>query len=249
MVSNVMLYLQYILICQSLTSSDCDPMLGRYSQEPTAEEEIDMTRLIDMAEGVSKSIPENDPTIKQLVGQAKETKVDLHSDKGIKQATTKVYDLLNHAEHEIDLPKDKDTAKRQIGSLVASNRSMAFNDLVPHVAHEFGFKKGKEEKIAQNREALLAAVKCHENAPLVTAFQELVDLCSEENDRRLARVYFRAVQALRDVEYVITEDNARQLSKGKTKVPGIGKKIAEHIVEFLRTGTMEKLEQKRAEVR
>ena len=207
-----------------------------------------MTRLIDEAEGASKPIPDNDPTVKHLIERAEQTKVDLHSDKGIKSATAKLNDLLQRSEHKIDLPKDEGTAKRQIGSLVASNRSMAFKDLVPHVARAFGFKEDKEEKMAKNREAQLAIVKCHENAPLVAAFQELVDLCSKEQDRRLASVYSRVVQALRDIEYAIAEDNAMQLSKGKTKVPGIGKKTAEHIIEFLQTGTMEKLEQKRAEV-
>jgi DNA polymerase/3'-5' exonuclease PolX len=43
----------------------------------------------------------------------------------------------------------------------------------------------------------------------------------------------------------VTEDNAMSFSKGKTKLPGIGKGSATKMLEFVRTGTFEKLEEKR----
>jgi DNA polymerase/3'-5' exonuclease PolX len=41
-------------------------------------------------------------------------------------------------------------------------------------------------------------------------------------------------------------DNAMSLSKGKNKVAGIGKGGAEKMKEFLETGSVAKLEEKRA---
>jgi DNA polymerase/3'-5' exonuclease PolX len=44
----------------------------------------------------------------------------------------------------------------------------------------------------------------------------------------------------------VTESNAMSFSKGKTKLPNIGKSSAEKMLEFVRTGTFAKLEEKRA---
>lgn len=52
--------------------------------------------------------------------------------------------------------------------------------------------------------------------------------------------------AIKGLDFEVTEDNAMSLSKGKTKVACIGKASAEKMKEFLETGTMAKLEEKRA---
>ncbi len=44
----------------------------------------------------------------------------------------------------------------------------------------------------------------------------------------------------------VTETNAMGFSKGKTKLPNIGKSSAEKMLEFVTTGTFAKLEEKRA---
>lgn len=51
-----------------------------------------------------------------------------------------------------------------------------------------------------------------------------------------------AIQAL---DFEITVDNVMGLSKGPNKVKNIGKSSADKIKEFLTTGTMQKLEEKR----
>ena len=43
----------------------------------------------------------------------------------------------------------------------------------------------------------------------------------------------------------ITADNALGLGKGKTKINGVGKSSAEKMSEFMKTGTIQKLEEKR----
>lgn len=52
--------------------------------------------------------------------------------------------------------------------------------------------------------------------------------------------------AIQKIPDEVTAENAISFSKGKTKVPGIGKSSAEKMKEFVETGTMEKLEELRA---
>lgn len=58
--------------------------------------------------------------------------------------------------------------------------------------------------------------------------------------------YKKALATLRTIEVEITAENAMSFSKGKTKMPNIGKGSAEKMKEFCETGTIEKLEEKRA---
>ena len=57
--------------------------------------------------------------------------------------------------------------------------------------------------------------------------------------------YQKAITALLSLDYEITGDNAKGLGKGKTKLPGIGKGSADKIHEFVTSGTIQKLEEKR----
>ena len=54
------------------------------------------------------------------------------------------------------------------------------------------------------------------------------------------------MNAIKGLTHEITAENAMGLSKGKTKVANIGKSSAEKIKEFLETGQIAKLEEKRA---
>ena len=84
------------------------------------------------------------------------------------------------------------------------------------------------------------------NAPLVVAFQELSKLYFADGNRNAGASYNKVVAAIQNINFVITVDNALKLGKaGKSKVDGIGKSSAEKIKEFLETGTMAKLEEKR----
>ena len=77
---------------------------------------------------------------------------------------------------------------------------------------------------------------------------ELTDSLLSIGNANAGSSYTRAVNALKDVEYEITADNALGLAKGDTKVKNIGKSSADKIKEFCQTGTMAKLEEKRSHV-
>lgn len=57
--------------------------------------------------------------------------------------------------------------------------------------------------------------------------------------------YKKVAAAIKDLDFEITPDNAKGLCKGKTKVEGIGKGSADKIFEFVTTGKIAKLEEKR----
>ena len=50
---------------------------------------------------------------------------------------------------------------------------------------------------------------------------------------------------IKELDMEITADNALGLGKGKTKINGVGKSSAEKMSEFMKTGTIQKLEEKR----
>jgi DNA polymerase/3'-5' exonuclease PolX len=73
----------------------------------------------------------------------------------------------------------------------------------------------------------------------------LGELYFKEGNANAGSTYVKAVKALSELEYAITADNAKLLSKGKTKVAGIGKGTSDKIYEFYTTGVIDKLEEKR----
>lgn len=91
-----------------------------------------------------------------------------------------------------------------------------------------------------------ASCRNPKNTTLVAAFQELVAQYNKEQNYNAAATYRRVFQAVQDLDFEITKDNAKGLCKGKDKVASIGKASAEKIFEFVTMGTIAKLEEKRA---
>jgi hypothetical protein len=79
-------------------------------------------------------------------------------------------------------------------------------------------------------------------------FAHLVAFCFSmlEGNRNAGGSYTKAVAAIAGLDFEVTAENAMGLSKAKTKVANIGKASAEKMKEFLETGKMAKLEEKRA---
>ena len=71
-------------------------------------------------------------------------------------------------------------------------------------------------------------------------------LLLSEGNRNAGASYTKVCNALKDLKHEVTAKNAMSFSKGKTKIPGIGKGSAEKMKEFMETGTIQKLEEKRA---
>ena len=76
------------------------------------------------------------------------------------------------------------------------------------------------------------------NAAIVNVLRKLSDL---EKDDFKSEAYWKAAEAVDNIPYTIVD--GASLSKGETKVAGIGKSIAKKIDEFLETGMISRLEE------
>jgi ssDNA-binding Zn-finger/Zn-ribbon topoisomerase 1 len=93
-----------------------------------------------------------------------------------------------------------------------------------------------------------SSCKNSHNEPLFRAFVELSRFYSAEENYNATATYHKVSQAICDLTEAVTEDNALGMGKGKTKVPNIGKASAEKMHEFVATGRITKLEEKRAAI-
>jgi len=193
---------------------------------------------------------EPDPEVAKLIAAAENQKVEwnLNSKKGLQDAVAFLTELLkNHGGKTIDLPDDPQGAKMKVGEVVTRNRDKTAAELITLFVKEFGFKEDKEAKAAKKEAEMEKMVQCVANTPLVAAFQELAELYFKAGNRNAGVSYTKATNAIKDLDFEVTAENAMSLSKGKTKVRNIGKSSAEKMKEFCETGTMTKLEEKRAD--
>ena len=211
------------------------------------------------------------PALKEAASKLEWT---LNSKQGIRAGTDALLKILRNTEPHLDLPEDDAEAKQRLGPLIAGNREKSAEDMIPLIVKEFGFAEDKKVKAEKKEAAISRGTTNPKNAPLVAAFQELSELYFKEGkfcvcayttvdfacdvvlallivpfylgNRNAGTTYSKAVLALQEINFVITEENAMSLGKGKTKVPGIGKSTCEKIFEFCQKGTFDKLEEKRA---
>jgi hypothetical protein len=101
------------------------------------------------------------------------------------------------------------------------------------------------EEINQDLSPFCHPCQPHFRSLLVRFLASFFPPISEKNSNAGAS-YTKAVAAIKALDFEVTEENAMSLSKGKTKVANIGKASAEKMKEFLETGYMAKLEEKRA---
>ena len=151
--------------------------------------------------------------------------------------------LYKQAEIEgIDLPNNS-TTKQKIGAFYMTHESRQGDGsadgraILIELAGEYGtIEKKKEQKKAR-------ASSCRNplNAGMLCCFVELARLSKAGglSGFRIAPI-FNAINFISGLEEEITEP--LKYSKGKTKVKGIGAGTSGKMIEFMKTGTMEKIE-------
>uniref|UniRef100_A0A7S0ZET9 PARP-type domain-containing protein n=1 Tax=Timspurckia oligopyrenoides TaxID=708627 RepID=A0A7S0ZET9_9RHOD len=139
-------------------------------------------------------------------------------------------------ERNIKLPTDEKAAQMKILQQVMLHRNGESVDaaiVVNALKAELGAAKAvKEQAVPQ--------VKCEKNRALVEVFSELGGYEFKVLPYK-GIAYKKAAQSLAELDFEVT--SGHELSKGKSKVPGIGKSLAEKIDEFLHTGSIAKLEE------
>jgi len=213
--------------------------------EPSEDENEEMDRLDAEATGTGTSETAKQET-SLLEQDAAKLDWNLKSKQGIRTATEELMQLLR--KHAVDIPADDGQAKQRIGPILAANRDQSPVQVVQAVVKEFGLATEKKAKAEKKQEVVSSMIQNPANAAMLTAFQELADLYYKEGNRNAGASYSNVVKAIQSMKFAVTEDNAMSLCKGKTKVEGIGKASAEKMLEFCQTGTIQKLEEKRADV-
>lgn len=193
----------------------------------------------------------SDPDVVALIEAAGKLEWKIGNRKEVKASTTGMVELmLNHKGKTVDIPQELQEAIKKVGPLIIANREKPPEEVVPLIIKEFGFVETKKAKAEKKEAAIESMVTCSKNSGLVAAFQELSELYFKEGNRNAGSSYTKATNAVKSLSFEVTEENAKKLGRaGKSKVEGVGAKMAEKMLEFLQTGTMEKLEEKRADAK
>lgn len=80
------------------------------------------------------------------------------------------------------------------------------------------------------------------NREIAELFYEAADILEYQQVEWKPRAYRRAAQMIENLEEDIGKLYEREGKKGLTEIPGVGVSIADHIVEYLKTGKVEKFE-------
>ena len=123
------------------------------------------------------------------------------------------------------------TARQEMGRLLLATRVAGENEFDVRVIVE----RLKDEYPIDTRSA---GALCPDNIALANAFDELGKLALKAGDGFKSRAYIGAADAIRELTYAVVDGQV--LSKGKTKVKGIGKGTADKIDEFLQDGKIAK---------
>jgi len=223
-------------------------LLPWYTEEPSEEEKEKMKAMAE--EGASNNInssstSENIDAKAKLLKRASKLNWNLDSKSGIKEAAQDLTTLCTK-DHLVDVPNDDKITKMEIGRLVVQNRSKTASEVMELVINKFGLTQAKIEKEKKQAKSLSAVCGNAENVGVMQAILELGDLYFKEGNRNAGATYKKVAQAIKELTFEITAENAKGLGKGKTKIANIGKGSAEKMYEFVTTGTIEKLEEKRA---
>lgn len=217
-----------------------------YTEEPTEQEKEEMEKIREEARegggGVTKTA--DNPVAQKLLKAAKslDGKLDFSTNAGRKQAVSKFVALV---QGKVDLPQNRNP-KMEIGKLImAKCTEKSAEEIMQVIFDKYGFANVKEEKAAAKEAAAEAACAHPKNAALILALGECAKYYFAESNTNAALSYKKAITTLTQLEEEVTEDNALSFSKGKTKLPGIGKATAQKMLEFVKTGTFTKLEEKR----
>jgi hypothetical protein len=237
--------IQRIVPCSyTVRRSAAGRALPWYTEEPTEEEAEAMKQEREAARGELEGEVQfkDNPVAQELLTKAASMELDLMSNQGKRKAAA---DFVGLVDGKVDLPKNRDP-KIEIGKLIMANQSKSPTEIMLTIMETYGFAVDKMEKAAAKEAAVESSIANPKNSALILAFKEVSGYYFKEQNRNAGATYVKAIETLKDLKEEVTAENAMSFSKGKTKLPGIGKGTAEKMKEFCETGTFAKLEEKRA---
>jgi hypothetical protein len=217
-----------------------------YSEEPTEEEKEEMKEFTEKQKATATGKSPDGAPPELLEAAEKLDFPDTSDPKQRKKACELMYEVCTSGSVKIDLPEDQKKAKQKIFSLFSTaTEAMSATDVLKAVVKEFGIASFKAEAKAKQKEALAVGCNCAANAAVLQAFQELSELYFKAGNSNAGISAKKVAAAIQGLDFEITVNNVMGLSKGPNKVANIGKSSADKIKEFLSTGKMQKLEEKR----
>mmetsp|Transcript_5146 Transcript_5146/g.7854 ORF Transcript_5146/g.7854 Transcript_5146/m.7854 type:complete len:469 (-) Transcript_5146:853-2259(-) len=217
-----------------------------YAEEPSEEQKEEMKEFTEqqIALATGKSPKGAPPEL--LEAAEKLDWPDTSDPSQRKKACVLMYEVCTSGSVKIDLPEDQKKAKQKIfGLFSTASGPLSATEVLQSVVKEFGIAAAKAEAKAKQEKAIAAGCECAANAAVLQAFQELSELYFKAGNANAGVSSKKVAAAIQALDFEITVDNVMGLSKGPNKVKNIGKSSADKIKEFLSTGTMQKLEEKR----
>jgi len=217
-----------------------------FIQELTDEEEA----LMDEQMTVGKESNGEADTSKlpgDLVQAVNNIEWDLSSKQNIKKVTTAMVELCASETSPIDFPSALAKGKMEVGKMILEHKNESASVVLNLIVAKYGLKEKNAKNAKRRTEQVEAAMTVGANAGIVEAFNELAELYFAEKNSNAAISYKKVIEAIKELDFEITEENALGLGMGKTKVDRIGKASAIKIHQFVTTGEIEKLVEKRAQ--
>ncbi len=214
----------------------------RFTEKPSEEEETAMKEAAEALKSGSKVSGGDDSLVTSLEDKAKDLDWDISAKEGKQKAVKDLIALCEQA--DVDLPKTN--AKMEIGTIVTGNQGLSASQVAKLIAQTYGFVKQNEQVAEKKAAAVEALCKNPANSEIVQVMLELSNCYFKEGNSNAGITYKKVSAAVAGLDFEITEENAKGLGKNKTKVENIGKGSADKIYEFVTTGKIEKLEEKKA---
>jgi K+-transporting ATPase c subunit len=213
-----------------------------FTEKPSEEEEAAMKEAAEALKSGSKVSGGDDSLVTSLEDKAKDLDWDISTKEGKQKAVKDLVALCKQA--DVDLPKTN--AKMEIGTIVTGNQGLSASQVAKLIAQTYGFVKQNEQVAEKKAAAVEALCKNPANSEIVQVMLELSNCYFKEGNSNAGITYKKVSAAVAGLDFEITEENAKGLGKNKTKVENIGKGSADKIYEFVTTGKIEKLEEKKA---
>ncbi len=149
----------------------------------------------------------------ELTKAVEEIEWDL-SDTGIlKKASARMVEICSSESSPIDFPSDIAKAKMEIGTLMLQNRDKTANEILHMIIQKYGIKTKNVEVAKARTEKLENLCTVPANAGVYEVLKELSDLYFKEKNTNAAITYKKVSQAVKDLDFEITMDNAKGLGK------------------------------------
>lgn len=138
---------------------------------------------------------------------------DLSSKQNIKKVTTAMVELCASETSPIDFPSALAKGKMEVGKMILEHKNESASVVLNLIVAKYGLKEKNAKNAKRRTEQVEAAMTVGANAGIVEAFNELAELYFAEKNSNAAISYKKVIEAIKELDFEITEENALGLGK------------------------------------